>query len=350
MVFLPFSTSHKPFVDVQSLLAEYDIGEHNMVEMILPHPQESVDRVHVFFGRPSDVELLNFKGFMKHNQLETPCGATFLWNYDVIIAVGINSMTGVAVDLVPSMFPWTKLFYSHYDSPNIFHQPLATDWAPQHMLVRKCRDCSREKRTCVPVVGMACNACDPGRCVPGTTEQLARIKECYDVMVGMSFALSPAYQHLIQCVKASSYYNGKPKMSSITRAALVNLVKIRYCGGSVASEYLVKSSSESHQVVRVVDGYMLVEGVNMEGIYGFDAHLNRKERKVKAASVVPHFGLPRFEWAVSLIDNALQNPGYVHWIEDCVMYRDGFRTCRILIVARITSENNMGFVVGWTFK
>ena len=186
--------------------------------------------------------------------------------------------------------------------------------------------------------------------MPGATEELARIKKCYDSMVSNAFALSPPYQHLIQCVKARHLYNGEPKMSSAARAILVGLVKHLYRGGDDAAEEMVKSHCGSWQHVRIVNGVMSIVDRNMEGVHGFSGHINRKQNKVKAASIVPHFGLPKFEWAVSLIDNVLQRPGYIHWLEDCVMYGSGFRTARIMLVARIESEHDMSFVAGWVFK
>lgn len=349
MVFMPFSTSHKPFVDVASLLESYGIGEHQVIKMALPQPQEDLNMVKVYFGKPSDVELLNFKGFMDYNQLQTPNGATYLWRYDVIVVVGFCG--DVVVDVPPSMFPWPRLYYSNYDNPDIFLCPIMADWPPQHMLMCKCFNCTREKRACVPVIGMGCNTCAPGKCSPSSGEELARIRKCYDVMVSMSFALSPPYQHLIQSVKTFSRYNGEPKMSSRSRARLVYVVKELYRGaGSLAGEQLIKLHAHAHQVVCVVDGQMVVENHNMKGLYGFNANVHRHENKAKAASIVPHFGLPRFELAVSLVNNALQSPGWVFWLEDCVMYGSGFRTVRLMITARINSEHNMMFVVGWVFK
>lgn len=351
MMFEPFSTLHLRLGDVPAALSERSMNPLHKTIMTMPESYMGIDEIHIYTGRPTGNELLNFKGFIQHNNLIHPTGATLVWNYDVIIAVGINALSQIEVDIPISMFPWTIPLYHHLDTPGIFDLPVTHDFPITHKLASRCAQCVQSKVACVPAEGMQCQRCEPGGCMATDLEEKARIKACFNAAAANAFALSPPFQHLIQSVKARLKYNGAPKMPYQDRAALTRLVQEEYVGVDEGSDSLIINNADAYQVVRFYKGelhFNLSSNVE-DNREGFHYHED-KGKKCKLAACVPHLGLPSWELAYSLIDNALQRPGKVHWLNSCVWRRGAFVNARIYMNATILAENDITMTIGWVFK
>jgi hypothetical protein len=348
MVFEPFETTHKSYVDVESLLAEYSMEITHKLVM----KGTGLDEIHVYMGNNMVTELLNFKGFVAYNRLYTFNHATLVWGYDRIIAVRYNALSRFHVDIPASMFPWPRAIFSYEDNAEVLVAPLTIDQPVLHTLASKCKVCAKRKKACIPLPGMQCSDCKPGQCEVSPTEDNARIRTFFNVLAESAFALCPPYQHLIQSVKVAIHYsNGDPKMPCRDRAILNDLVHRRYIGWEEKSTNLVVACAESWQQVRFQNGKLYIDMErNMGGVYGFRCHDEKRASKLRCATVIPHFGLATPQLAYSFMDSVLASPGKIYWIEASVMYRDGFRTARIAMVASIYSEDHMAFVVGWRFK
>lgn len=348
MIFRPFETTHKSYADLASLLAEYDVPLENKVVMV----NSGLDEVHVYLGKKSatDTNLLNFRGFVAFNQLEVRNNASIVWTYDVIIAVGFNALLQEHVDIPAAMFPWPRAIFSYSDNPSILNVPLTIDQPIAHTLASKCLRCARNKKLCMPLPGMKCGDCKDGQCEMSATEENARTRQFFNVLAESAFALCPAYQHLIQSVKAAiKYGNGEPRIPYRDRATLKSLVR---CGDIEMSHGIVRVYGDSMQRVSFRNGKLCIEEEkDMEGVYGFETQDAKRASKLRCAVVIPHFGLASPQLVYSFIDSVLSMPGKIHWVESSVMNRKGgFRTARIVMVAGIVSEDHMTFTVAWRFK
>lgn len=349
MVFQAFVTSHELYRDVATLLAKYHVNAANKVEFLVKNGNGHLDVVDVYYDHPSDIESSNFMGFLAFNRnLDTVNGATYLWKYRTIIAVGRNRLSGAMMDIPAYMFPWTM--FPFVATSNLFHEPIVSDAPPRHQLVRTCKTCQKTKKSCIRLDGMCCTACPPGKCEPVDGEENARAQLFHDSATSNAFAFSPPYQHLIQSVKAAQECSRSPKLNAVARKYLKLLVEEFHVGVvNPVTEQEVFRSCRSAQIVEFLNGRMrVVLEKNMGGVFGFDAYEKTRLKKVKVACCTPHLGLSSPQKAYSLVDAAISRPGEIFYLEECIMLRGGeFVSARIFMVGSAQSEDRMTFVVGW---
>lgn len=332
------------YADIDRLRAKYNVLVTDCIDISLPKSMWGVDEIHAYLGTPSKHRLPNFDAFLAHNQLEPLRGSKVSWNHTVIIAVGYNRLTGLQMSLVHSMFPWPFPHHHHLDYPGIFDTPILDDYVPTHTLVCACRKCVERHTPCDRLPLLSCSHCE-GPCEFSSEENASRAARCHQELVANAETLSPPYQHLIQCSKARNRYSGNPKMSSVVRSQLAALVRREYLGGDEEVSARIKAVSDSFQEVRFASGTLVISEMHhMEGVCGFVC--NPKGYR----DVAPHFGIASNRIAYSLVNSALEWPGRAFSWEGSIMYRNGFKTARILMNATIVAEDDMRITVGWKFK
>lgn len=356
MVFTPFCTTHQSFHDLSSLLAEHQISPYNKVEFRISNATGALDAIDIYYGNGTDIELNNFTGFLRFNpQLQPTNNATYVWKYSVVIAVGRNKLSGEMVDIPISMFPWTSVPFSINSETDIFQRDIPSGYVSMHQLIRACVKCLKRKKPCIRLPGMVCAGCDVDKCEAEKGEEYGRAEAFYESAAVNSFAFSPAYQHLIQCVKVATQCNKVPRMNAAMRQDLKMLVQTRYSGhANPIAEQEVIRNSRSAQAVEFRHGDMKVLfEKEMQGVFGFTAYPQSRLAKVKVASVTPHLGLASPDKSYSIVDAAISRPGEIFYMEDSVMFMEGgkhvFRPARIFMVGGVPSEDCMSFVVGWIY-
>lgn len=353
MIFFPFLTLHVTYDALPTLLGNYGLTPSQHIEMVVANPDSAVDRIDVYYGSRAPTELQNFVGFVKYAHLTSTIA--YRWDYDVIVAVGRNALSGVILDIPVSMFPWTAVCFSVDATPTIFQSPLLQiPCQPQHTYVRRCFQCSIRKHVCAVLPGMRCASCDASNlgCHPQEGEEYARAEYFYDRMAATAFAFCAPYQHLIQSVKVKLRCEKAPRMPARSRAELLGfMTTVPFAGYCPEAEQIILRMCASVQCVRFQNGTMTIPWErNMKDIHGFNAYTLCRLVKVRVAAVSPHFGLSSPEKAFGIIDSALDQVGNIFWLEDVFMsptYK--FRLGRMYMVAAIYSEDHMTFTVGWTF-
>lgn len=314
----------------------------------MPEPYEGIDEIHAYIGNRTGVELANFSGFVQlHGLKEGRHGISMVWQYDVVMAIGWNRMAGIVVDIPWYMFPWSPRLFSQLDAPDVLHRPVPPLQATiYHQLAARCRKCAGDKVRCVPAEGLQCNHCNYMECVPSRKETIARIDACYGLAQSVFFALSPPYQHLLMCTKTAASYNGGPKMSHTQRTQLGALVRDSFVGGDTN---IAIEGVDAYQKVVFRSGKMSVLDSMGIGELGFPAPPYLNPRKM-ASSCTPHLGVADYRVALTIVDNALEEPGIVHWKEECVWKGGHFMSARIFSVASIPDVDTIFIVIGFKWN
>jgi hypothetical protein len=330
-----------PYSDVHILRERYMVDADRLLIVNLPQPTWGVDEIHAYLGVNSDHRLSNFDVFVEHNHLNVLHGA---WRYNCIVAVGFNRDLGIYMSLVDSMFPWPYTFRDHLSFPGILRAPLIRNYMPMHTLASTCASCAEGHVSCKRGEGVSCLNCE-SRCRIGDGEGEARTLRCYKAVTAASATLCPPFQHLIQCAKAASGFNGNPKMSVAMRRQLKSLVEEVYAGAVYDVGKLIKERADSYQEVQCKMGVLTeIESRNMTGEYGFRVDGRPFMR------IAPHFGMSAYYGAYSMMNCALCHPDRVFCFEGSLMFGSGFRVGRLYINASIATESDVRFVVGWKFK
>lgn len=346
MLFRPFITEHIFCGAIPDLGVRSDV-----LVLSMPTPYEGIDEVHVHLGSRTTVELTNFKGFVGLHELQDKQhGIPMVWQYNMIVAAGWSSVAKQYVDLPYYMFPWSPRYFTHLDSSDIFQRvvPPYHD-AIRHKLAGCCIKCLGQKVGCGQREGWQCRQCGYLECQPAVYEDKLRAEGTYHLASTVVYALSPPLQHLLQCAKAAVQYNGGPKLTKNQRSQLTGLVQSSFVGGDAEIELRLIAAVDAYQRVVFRNGTMTEIASRNIGRLGFRAPPYSTSRQ-SANACTPHLGVADYRVALSLVDNALETPGVVHWKEECLWMWSGFVSSRIYIVARIVEESEIHLVIGFKFE
>jgi hypothetical protein len=348
MVFTPFATVREHYRDVSEFLESQGILASSKVVLTMPYVHPYIHELHAYVGSGSPNELTSFRHFVDNNGLQNQLGVRLQWVYEKVVLVAMHG--DVVVDVPLSMFPLPLQMDDHLDQPAMFTSPVSEDYVSTHRLAAACARCHMSQIRCTALEGLVCPGCCPDHCKPSTLEDGARAAACYHAAAKYFFALTPPFQHLIQCVKTVCGYNGEPKMPASTRRSLVQLVRAEYLHGNQELAIKLINASDAFQRVRFLNGVMTVEAeVGTTNQYRFEHYRGKGEDRARCA--VPHFGIAEYYNAYSLINSALSNPGAVYCFEGSIMHKGGeVRDTRIFVNACVWEDYDIRFIVGWKYK
>lgn len=347
LFFVPFLTRILYF-DARYLLAMlskyFKPGECSRARFSMPH-MGALDCVDIYAGKPSDLPLGNLITFLDANRLDVRnVGA----KYEMAIAVGFNSLSGVPVDIPYSAYPWASHLFGVSSHPGIWDTPVEDAMLNPHRFQLTCNWCKKMRTKCVRI-GVSCDACESKGmdCQPNAQEATHRRREFAKAARDSIDVLCALHQYTINLVWRNA---GETLMSQVVVRELgeyldKNVVLVR----NVYAESLVKTKCDAFQEVAVNSGVIShVDSFKAGGLWGFESGF--RSRNDKLSVITPHFGLSSPVMAYSLIDNALQFPGEVFYVDVCILTKAWEAvSARIMILASVMSRSDIRILVGWKY-
>lgn len=354
LVFKPFYTEFHAYDDLHDLLVSLSIRSDNMFMMIPPEPIGPITHICIFVGENSKSSLGNLAGFVWYNELRHSTGASVVWGVETAVAVGYNDVSRTVHDIPMSTFPWTLSYFCYEDNPGIFQSPFSEVLGPSHTIATACMRCTRYKVPCIALPCLRCTRCESVgvTCEPSPGEYNVRIRNTFDSLAEIAYALGAPFRMLIHMVKLRHGHEGAPRMNHFDHSALKAIIDRDYPPRwNTAAQHLILINCGSFQVVRFKNGSIHIEGEQcMHIVHGFVDSTNARLKKIRVASVVPHLGLERAELAFSLIDNAMNRPGQIFYLTANIMSKHWtIRRGRIFLVCGYGGPDDVLFVIGWQF-
>lgn len=294
------------------------------------------DLIDVYVGNVTLNPLYNVQTFFKCNDL----ACDRVWQYDVVVFVGRNALTGIIVDVPASLFPWCIDYFgaTHIDMP--FSQETVSD----HLFTAACVPCGRLKRACNINRQGACSRCRDGVCEPNVAKEIENIRfKFLKQLLASRDILCPALQHLLAtCGNANGYT--KVHTAADTRS-LAQLLTIT--GRDLQKEDFIRTKASAHQLVCFHHGTLrIVEKVNMQRKMGFARTVCKG--KYALSINIPSFGMDDPHKAYSLLNTALKTPGHFFFADVVVRDLDlDTSLVRIIIIAQYESADSLWIMAGW---
>jgi len=345
LMFLPFATHLLYYDSVDDLLAQYFGGAREPYLRLSLTSHQYMDQVELYVGKPSGLRLDNMARFLRFNNLDISNIGT---GYEMCIAIGCESMTGLAVDIPLTAFPWVTTFVSVSSQMFFLSFPEEPQVNP-HRLLSSCQRCQDLHCRCLRE-GMECVPCSRAglECLAGREEAAKRRRKALIEVrknIGVFCAL---HQYTLNLFLRS---HGEQPTRVSTVLALGNILASTVV--SKRNQPLEESLlfyADASQHVSIVNGELrLVHQLNMEDLWGFEvAEFDHKSDR--ASRMTPHLGLHRVSDAYSLIDAVLETPGELFYLDTCILTREfNTRSARIMALGIVVSSIHVEIMLGWKF-
>lgn len=333
MIFRRFNTGMVSFSDPATLVGGLTFScSHTFAPDNSP-----CDQIDFYVGNTSTRPLFNLHTFFQHNGWTSDR----VWGYDVVVAIGYNSLSNAIVDIPTSLFPWCIDYFGATD----LDMPLAIELTPEFKFHKACLDCRRLNRRCQLSRVGDCNKCRDGTCLPNIELELeAHHNLVFKAIMLNRHALCPAFQHLLTIVgNANGYHNLGVNAAETTALAETIVVN----GRLIEKEVFIRTKASATQLVRFINGRLtIVDEFNVGDRLRFA--VSEKKSKAGFSANIPCFGIDNPIKAYSLLNSALESPGQLRFAD--VSIRDAnlvVSTTRIMILAQYDSVESLWIMVGW---
>ena len=350
LLFLPFVTRVIYYDSLIALLAEYFPGSTTSSSPrfdITLKRGGPVDRVDIYVGEVSRIKLGNLCRFMSFNGADTINVGT---SYTIAIAVGVNSFTGIDLDIPSSAYPWMVEMYSVQRDAIFFTTSPPRDLVNCHRLITTCSNCKSVKRRCLRS-GLSCSSCSRSDtpCIAGRDEADRRRRVVAveaRVNIDTMCAIHQYTMNLFLRVNGNHIFSGE-MMKALGDFLDTDLVPMR----NVFAEVNMKTYSDCFQEVTIANGVVRVtDRYRDSNVWGFEADDKFFTKKDRMAVISPHLGMATAYDACSLIDSALNLPGEIFYRDMCLLDKQ-FKpiSARIMAVGAVFSPIHVQVVLGWKF-
>jgi hypothetical protein len=294
------------------------------------------DHLDFYVGMATEHALYNLHAFFQYNGWVSDR----MWQYDVVIVVGKNTLSGITVDVPVSLFPWCIDYFGARE----FCMPFTQGLVSTHRLTAACIDCGRLKRACQINREGDCNRCAEGTCRPNVGKEIENMRFVFlKHLTTNRHVLCPGFQYLLSvCGNA----NGYTKIhSAADTLALGDYITIT--GRHICKEDVIRTTSQATQLVNFKHGTLhIVEANNMGKRLGFVRTANRG--KYALSVNIPGFGMADPHHSYSLLNSALQSPGEFFFADALVRGADlEVSPARIQILAQWEDLDSLWVMVGW---
>lgn len=306
LVFMPFTCMTVTFTTLDALLEEYARPKFLETQVWKATPDTPWDRVDFYVGARTSLPLANVHRFFTFNNWPVDRN----WNYEVVVAVGYNNLSGIIVDVPTSAFPWCINFFG-VSGTNILDLPLSDTMASEHVFNAACLACTQKKCSCAigRAEGERCGRCKDSPCIPHPEKEFLRMRRLMvDKMLKDKAVLCPGFQ-LVLATSGSAYGFNKA-YSSEEKVKLTSIMEAHMSGRDFMKEQLLRDRGSSFQLVRFKNGRLsILEEINAESRLRFEVPKSGETSKRALGRLFPHFGIAIPHHAFSLLNSAFENPG-----------------------------------------
>ena len=346
LVFFPFSTQLVYYDSVDDLLANHFGGPREPYLRLSLSGHEYMDQVELYVGQPSTLRLDNMARFLRFNSLDISNIGT---GYGMCIAIGRDSLSGLAVDIPLTAFPWVTTFFRESGDPRFFLTYPSEPQVNPHRLMSTCQRCQDIHCRCLRD-GLCCSPCTRAgvECLAGKEEATKRRRLAFGEVRKNISALCALHQYTLNLF-LRSHGDQPTRVSTVVTLGNILAATIVPKRNKFLEESLLFYAG-AFQHVSIVNGELrLVHEVGMDDLWGFEV-VDFSHKNDRASRMSPHLGFHKVSDAYSLIDAALETPGELFYLDTCILTREfSPLSARVMALGIVLSSTHVEIMLGWKF-